>query len=180
MIKIIPIFAIACVMMSCNDNAAKQAQMEAEQKTVDSMRTEMVKKQTIDSMNAISAQQVPVNNEQETVSSVQHSGHRSAPVHNSYTTNTTNYSSAPAPVPEAVAVAPAPVILPAEPPKKKGWSAKAKGTLIGTGVGALSGALIDKNKGAGALIGGAIGAATGLGAGAIIDKKQKDKENNDK
>src|ERR1700751_2115083 len=41
---------------------------------------------------------------------------------------------------------------------KKKWSAKAKGAVIGAGVGAITGALVDKNHGAGALIGGVAGA----------------------
>ncbi len=170
MIKMIPVFAIACVMLSCNDNAEKQAQIDAQQRTMDSMKMEMVKKQTIDSMNAVAAQQqavvAPVV-EQRTVSTVHHTvRHPSGTATtNSYTTNnTTNYGNAPA------ATAPAPE------KKKKGWSAKATGTLVGAGVGAITGAMVDKKKGEGAVVGGLIGAAGGLGAGAIIDKKKKDKE----
>ncbi len=171
--KMIPVFAIACMAMSCSDNAAKQAQIDAQQHTMDSMKMELVKKQTIDSMNAVAAQQVvaqPVVTEQQTVTTVHHAAHHPGGVtHNTYTANTTtNYAAAPTPVATA------------EPKKKKGWSAKATGTVVGAGVGALSGALIDKRKGEGAVIGGLIGAAGGLGTGAIIDKKKKDKENENK
>jgi len=58
--------------------------------------------------------------------------------------------------------------------KKKGWSNKAKGAVIGAGVGAVTGAIVDKkNHAAGAVIGGAAGAGAGYGAGAIIDNKKK-------
>ena len=61
--------------------------------------------------------------------------------------------------------------------KKKGWSNKAKGAAIGAGVGAVTGAIIDKkHRGAGAVIGGVSGAGVGLGVGAILDHKKK-KEN---
>ncbi len=55
--------------------------------------------------------------------------------------------------------------------KKKGWSDAAKGTLIGTGVGALGGALIDKNHARGAIIGGVVGAGTGYVVGRAKDRK---------
>lgn len=60
---------------------------------------------------------------------------------------------------------------PPAPAKKKGWSDAAKGTLIGAGVGALGGALIDKNHAQGALIGGVVGAGTGYVVGRAKDRK---------
>lgn len=61
--------------------------------------------------------------------------------------------------------------------KKKGWSGAAKGAVIGAGVGAVSGALIDKDKpGRGAVIGGLGGAGLGAGTGAIIDSEKKKKQ----
>jgi hypothetical protein len=49
-----------------------------------------------------------------------------------------------------------------------------QGALIGAGVGAVSGAIINKNnRGKGAIIGGVIGAGIGAGTGVIIDNKQK-------
>ncbi len=56
--------------------------------------------------------------------------------------------------------------------KKRGWSNKAKGAVIGAGVGAITGAMIDKKKGEGAVVGGLIGAGAGFGVGAIIDGKK--------
>lgn len=55
--------------------------------------------------------------------------------------------------------------------KKKGWSAKAKGAVIGGAAGAVGGALISKHKGTGALIGGVAGAAGGYIIGNEVDKK---------
>lgn len=60
--------------------------------------------------------------------------------------------------------------------KKKGWSATAKGAVIGAGVGAATGAIVSKKKGEGAIIGGLAGAALGTGTGAVIDSKNKKKE----
>jgi hypothetical protein len=65
-----------------------------------------------------------------------------------------------------------------EQKKKKGMSDPVKGALIGAGVGAVSGAIIDKDhRGAGAAIGGVLGAGAGAGAGAIIDKKKAENSN---
>jgi hypothetical protein len=62
--------------------------------------------------------------------------------------------------------------------KKKKMSKTAQGAIIGAGVGAVSGAIINKsNRGKGAIIGGVIGAGAGAGTGAILDKKAKQREN---
>lgn len=58
-------------------------------------------------------------------------------------------------------------------PKRKKWSGAAKGAVIGAGVGAVTGAIIDKKHGEGAIIGGLAGAAVGAGTGAVIDGKKK-------
>jgi hypothetical protein len=165
---VVSIVVAGCILTSCGSNTDKQAQLNAQQRTVDSLKTEMVKKQTIDSMNAAlvaQQQQAAINSEQQKVVSSHHASH-AAPVHNSYSTSNTYYGSAPTSAPTAAP----------EQKEKKGWSAKAKGALIGTGVGAITGAMVDKKKGEGAVVGGLAGAAAGLGAGAIIDKKNKDKD----
>jgi len=60
----------------------------------------------------------------------------------------------------------------AEPAKKKGWSNKAKGTVIGAGTGAVVGAVADKNHRArGAVVGTAIGAGVGYIIGDNVKKK---------
>lgn len=56
------------------------------------------------------------------------------------------------------------------PQKKKGWSKAAKGTAIGAGAGAVTGAIIGKNV-KGAVIGGVVGAAGGYIIGRSQDKK---------
>ena len=56
--------------------------------------------------------------------------------------------------------------------KRKGWSRAAKGAVIGAGVGAVTGAVISKNKTEGAIIGGLAGAGLGAGTGAILDSKK--------
>lgn len=55
--------------------------------------------------------------------------------------------------------------------RKRGWSSKAKGAVIGGAAGAIGGAIISKHKGTGALIGGVAGAAGGYIIGNEIDKK---------
>src|SRR2546423_98127 len=54
---------------------------------------------------------------------------------------------------------------------KKGWSNKAKGTAIGAGAGAITGAAVSSHKGKGAVIGGAVGAGAGYLIGRHKDKK---------
>ncbi|KAA8485858.1 YmgG-like glycine-zipper protein [Arcticibacter tournemirensis] len=56
-------------------------------------------------------------------------------------------------------------------PRKKGWSAAAKGAAIGAGAGAVTGILVDKKDARGAIIGGVVGAGTGYVIG-----RQKDKQ----
>lgn len=58
-----------------------------------------------------------------------------------------------------------------QPAKKKGWSAAAKGAVIGAGAGAVTGILVDKKDGRGAAIGGVLGAGTGYLIGRDKDKK---------
>ncbi len=61
--------------------------------------------------------------------------------------------------------------------KKRRISRTAEGAIIGAGVGAVSGAIINKsNRGKGAIIGGVIGAGVGAGTGAVLDKRAKKKE----
>ncbi|GGD82417.1 hypothetical protein GCM10011514_53100 [Emticicia aquatilis] len=61
--------------------------------------------------------------------------------------------------------------------KKKKMGNVAKGAIIGAGVGAITGAVVSKKKGQGAIVGGVLGAGAGAGVGAVIDKKQKQKDN---
>lgn len=56
-------------------------------------------------------------------------------------------------------------------PAKKGWSSAAKGAAIGAGAGAITGILVDKKDGRGAVIGGVVGAGTGYVIGRAKDRK---------
>lgn len=63
-----------------------------------------------------------------------------------------------------------------EPAKKKGWSATAKGAVIGAGTGAAAGAIINhKDRVKGAAVGAILGAGAGAGTGAIIESSKKKK-----
>ncbi|MBC7607284.1 MAG: glycine zipper family protein [Burkholderiales bacterium] len=142
--KLVLIFSAAMMVLSCKPNANEAGVIgDSKQVTIDSMKVEMAKKEvtmakqkSIDSMQAIVAQQ------------------RSRQVTTHQVVQTTS----------------------AEPvaQKRKGWSGAAKGAVIGAGVGAITGAVIDKKKPAqGAIIGGLAGAGLGAGTGAIIDSKKK-------
>jgi hypothetical protein len=68
---------------------------------------------------------------------------------------------------------------PAPAPKKKGWkswSHTAKGAVVGAGAGAVTGAIVNKDRVKGAAIGTLIGAGVGAGTGAIVDHSKKKKE----
>lgn len=160
------------VTTSCN-NAADNRQQMAQQRVIDSMRMELAHQRTVDSMVQIAkAQDLQIATMKQTA--------KAAPVAKKTTTTrsyaarprtrviyrqASNYSNA-----SYGGYSSAPVV--AQQPQRRGWSAKAKGAVIGTGVGAISGAIINgRNRGVGALIGGVAGAAAGTGIGAIIDRK---------
>ena len=56
-------------------------------------------------------------------------------------------------------------------PAKKGWSKAAKGAAIGAGAGAVTGVIVDKKDGRGAVVGGLVGAGAGYVIGRSQDKK---------
>ncbi|MEJ6979373.1 YMGG-like glycine zipper-containing protein [Pedobacter sp. P351] len=57
------------------------------------------------------------------------------------------------------------------PAPRKGWSKAAKGAAIGAGAGAVTGVLVDKKDGRGAVVGGLVGAGAGYVIGRSKDKK---------
>ncbi len=57
---------------------------------------------------------------------------------------------------------------------KKKMNNTTKGALIGAGIGAASGAVIDKKPVRGAVLGGVVGAGAGAVTGKIIDDKKKE------
>lgn len=142
----------------------------AQQRVIDSMKIEMAKKQVIDSMNELHAMQYSLQPAAVPVAAAA----AAAPVYYAKQRSTRSYAaqtrrpartySQPA-ARQVVYQEPAPV-------RKTGWSAKAKGAVIGGAGGAIAGAVINKrNRPVGALIGGVLGAGAGTGIGAILDKR---------
>lgn len=148
--KLALILTSAIMILSCKPNADKAAVIEdSKQATIDSMNTVM-EKQKIEL-----AQQKSIDSMKGIVET-----ERAKRVSANHRTN-------------AAYAAPSAPVAAAEP-KRKGWSGAAKGAVIGAGVGAIGGAIIDKKKPAqGAIIGGLAGAGVGAGTGAIIDSKKK-------
>ncbi len=64
---------------------------------------------------------------------------------------------------------------PAAPARKK-WSHTAKGAVVGAGTGAITGAIVNKKRAEGAIVGTLIGAGVGAGTGAIVDASKRKKE----
>ncbi len=60
--------------------------------------------------------------------------------------------------------------------EKKGWSRKAKGTVVGGAAGAATGAAVSHNRSKGAIIGGVVGAGAGYAYGRHKDKKHPRKK----
>ncbi|RYD55758.1 MAG: hypothetical protein EOP56_14440 [Sphingobacteriales bacterium] len=178
---------IGVAATSCNTAADKQkeAALRAQQNTIDSMKLEMVKKQVADSMNEVAklnymlpATMAPAVQEQNAPvrSTTRRSTTRRSSASSTRSSNSGGYASSSNTNTgtQPVVYQPAPVYepAPAPAPEKKGWSAKAKGAVIGGATGAAAGAIIHKRQRAvGAVVGGVLGAGAGTGIGAIIDKK---------
>lgn len=148
--KILPALGIVAVFAACNtkNTAAEQelAILKAKQATIDSMNI-VAEEKALDEKTVAYA------------SAVKRSSAKRS------TARTSQYASYSEP-----AVLPTATPAPAE--KKKGWSNKAKGAVIGGVVGAGAGAVISKEKKVqGAIIGAVLGAGAGYGVGAILDKK---------
>ncbi|RYD56793.1 MAG: glycine zipper family protein [Sphingobacteriales bacterium] len=153
--QFIAILLIAVTAASCNSATSKEdkavilAQQIAHQRSLDSMETAMTTQRVVDSMNAVTAtaKTKDANKPMRLQTRTVYVNNNSEPASN----NT-----------QPVATA----------NEKKGWSAKAKGAVIGAGVGAVTGAMVSEKKGKGAIIGGVLGAGAGVGVGAVIDNKQ--------
>ena len=141
--------ATTVVLFACKSNADNAAAIESAKKaTIDSMNTvSTIKQQVVDSMKAVKANRTQ----------------QAAPYNNETApavVNTTDPTPAPA-------------------PKKKGWkswSHTAKGAVVGAGAGAVTGAIVNKDRVKGAAIGTLIGAGVGAGTGAIVDHSKKKKQ----
>ncbi len=136
---------VTSFLASCGNNAAK---MEEEIAKAKQHTLDSVK--TVDSLKAIAAKQ------QKTMDSLKTAAAEAKKVRPAYADASSGETAQPQ-------------------PKKKGWSNTAKGAVIGAGVGAVGGALIDKKHGEGAIVGGLLGAGAGAGTGAILDAKKKKK-----
>ena len=138
------ILLIAIFTTSCKKNDAGVITENPKQVTIDSMNT-VITNQKIENAKQKSIDSMKVIMAQQKGSNHQIASNTTQST-NTTTTTTTN--------------------------KRKKWSNTAKGAVIGAGVGAISGAIIDKKHGEGAVIGGLSGAALGAGTGAILDSKK--------
>jgi hypothetical protein len=138
------LFIAALSIISCQ-NQSKEELNKAKQASIDSMKVEINKQRIIDSMKVEMAALEEQKEVQQKEAEQRAAQQKVVVVHQNDGTAT------------------------AAPAKKKGWSATAKGAVIGAGVGAATGAIVSKKKGEGAIIGGLAGAALGTGTGAVID-----------
>jgi hypothetical protein len=166
----------AAIFASCNTSAVKENEtaLQAQQRTIDSMKMELVRQHTIDSMNnemSRTAYVVPqvVSSEPAVAKKSTARKHRSVARSSARRHSTSSYAGNSSSVAQSQPVY---QDVAQQEPERKGWSAKAKGAVIGAGAGAIGGAIINKrNRAAGAVIGGVLGAGAGTGIGAIIDHK---------
>lgn len=171
-------FAGLMSLAACNTSAIKEkdAALAAQQRKLDSITLAMTRQHVVDSMNeALSQMSYNIENMpvvQKTERVVVYKERAPKRASRSSSRNYSGYSqpqAQPAVYQEPVSYQ-QPVAY--QQPRKKGWSAKAKGAVIGAGTGAIAGAVINgRNRGVGAVIGGVLGAGAGTGIGAIIDRK---------
>jgi hypothetical protein len=166
-------FAGLMSLAACNTSAIreKEAALNAQQRRIDSMTLAMTRAHVVDSMNEALAQMqynvqtMPTVQKTERVVVYQQSAPRRA-----RRSSSSSYSGYTQPASYQEPAYQQPVAY--QQPRKKGWSAKAKGAVIGAGTGAIAGAVINgRNRGVGAVIGGVLGAGAGTGIGAIIDRR---------
>lgn len=167
------IISAACLMMACGDNSKKEIQ-NAKTMAIDSMKMESkiteAKQEVIDSMNLEAKIESA---KQFTRDSLKDS---KKPIY--YAEKSVSKSNPERYVSSTPEVVTSPPVVTAPVRKKRKISRPVEGALIGAGVGAISGAIINKSdRGKGAIIGGVIGAGVGAGTGVIIDNKQKKKGN---
>ena len=144
--KIFTIVAMAAVFASCSNNAKEQAlaKEQAVAHIKDSLKLDSFKRAEVVRQQALVEQK-----HQAELAAARRSSSSSYSSSGTTTTSSAGTTTA---------------------AKKKGWSSAAKGTAIGAGVGALSGILIDKKDGRGAVIGGLAGAAGGYAIGRSRDR----------
>lgn len=140
--KIATVFALVLIIAGCNSNARKNSNF-------DQINAQVYKDSIIkirDSLKLDSYQRAEARQKEEAALAVQSRSH-----------NTVRYVDRP--------------ISGQTQSQKKGWSSAAKGTAIGAGAGAITGIILDKKDGRGAVIGGVVGAGTGYVIGRSKDVK---------
>ena len=175
--------AVALMMLSCKkeDNVKDESALKiaALEQQLEQQKMDMIKQNAIDSMQMINELKLPMAIEAPPAApaktKVVYVREPKRPVAEA------PVAQAPTQTPPIIAETPTdnspsatgPVAAPV-PEKKKGWSNTAKGAVIGAGVGAIGGAVINKNNRVkGAVIGAVIGGAAGAGTGIILDRKKK-------
>lgn len=167
--KTIIIMSATYLMLACGDNSKKEIQ-EAKILAIDSMKMEAqiknAKQEVIDSMK--------IEAKVETAKQFTRDSLKDAKKPKLYSERKISKSSPDSYV--STSSTPPPVTTSTK--RKRKISRPVQGALIGAGVGAVSGAIINKNdRGKGAIIGGIIGAGVGAGTGVVIDNNQKKKGN---
>lgn len=145
--RIAIIFAFATMFAACNNESKMDAQVkeQALKQVRDSIR--------LDSFNRAETQKLEIAQENERILALQSSQRSSnSSAQRTYVKGVSETYSNPQPA-------------------KKGWSKAAKGAAIGAGAGAVTGVLIDKKDGRGAVVGGIVGAGAGYVIGRSKDKK---------
>jgi len=150
--NIMILLTAAVITASCNNKAERQAAEQARQ--LDSIKNEMARQRVIDSMNEVAAAK-------EAEQQAAQKATRTTTVYHEVDHTSSNAGAAPATTTTK---------------QRKGIGPVGAGAIIGAGAGAVTGAMVDKNKGRGAVIGGILGAGAGAGTGAIIKGEQKKKD----
>jgi hypothetical protein len=155
--RIIAVFAVAATFAACNNNSKTSSQLkqEAYQEIRDSLK--------LDSFERAEAKEREIVEEKERILALQ----AAQPVRERVV-----YASNSAPRRRTYVKGVSETYTYSQPTtRKKGWSHAAKGAAIGAGAGAVTGVLIDKKDGRGAVIGGLIGAGTGYIIGRDKDRR---------
>jgi hypothetical protein len=164
-------------LAACNNSALqeKEAAIRIQQQQIDMMNMELAKKHVIDSMNEVSRMQystlTTMPNAAMMTPTTQYVSQapRVVYIRQQPAARTRSYARS---TRRTYAANTQPVVYQQAPARKRGWSAKAKGAVIGGAGGAVAGAIINgRNRPVGALIGAVLGAGAGTGIGAIIDHK---------
>jgi hypothetical protein len=163
---LVSMFFAVCLLTACNSESSKQAALlKAKQATVDSMKVVLAKQAVIDSMNAVMA-----NNEEKIRQNV---ANDNAVTNSAITASTVSAASG---IAASRVVSPnAPARYQTTAKRKKKWNNTAKGAVIGAGAGAITGAIVSKKRGKGAIIGGLIGGGAGAGTGLVVDHSKSRK-----